>query len=496
MTTLLINIIICILHNTYRSIQFIKHPRGATQEEVNPPESPENRTNMVQGDLIDGDFLVFIIITSVSILCGTVGNALVIAVFVSNKQHFPKRTYILTLAVVDLVVMVLVAPYSIVFELRLVTNDFLCHALEIIRHTLIGYSNLVLMFIASERFLLVWKPLKIVTNRTKRVCIIGFFIFSIACASPSAAVYKVSTHCDSSNNSSLVLQEYCSYTTSILGVTGSDVYMKIIAISVFFEVLFLIVSYILIYVGIYRQRKKLTGVFVGSIRTPNVPNKPKTIENEQNKRELSNKNSTTQTCHPQEDSNGNEQFSKNIVDAKLEGTFSNIDQSKYCGTSKTIERPFITDTHEQESESTTCPCTSRHDEIERLQDDPIEPDNGRTLPKSGKPRDKRGSTTSRGSSAAQKRSHVDTKTWTMLSICTFLYIVCWIPFSINILNVYRSLVLKYFFFIGQASNPIIYSIVNVKVRKQIKELLFGKSSRPTGFTPNRTYSSTSFSTTK
>uniref|UniRef100_K1QBQ3 Galanin receptor type 2 n=1 Tax=Magallana gigas TaxID=29159 RepID=K1QBQ3_MAGGI len=293
---------------------------------------------MVQGDLIDGDFLVFIIITSVSILCGTVGNALVIAVFVSNKQHFPKRTYILTLAVVDLVVMVLVAPYSIVFELRLVTNDFLCHALEIIRHTLIGYSNLVLMFIASERFLLVWKPLKIVTNRTKR--------------------------------------------------------------------------------------------------------------------------------------------------------------SKYCGTSKTIERPFITDTHEQESESTTCPCTSRHDEIERLQYDPIEPDNGRTLPKSGKPRDKRGSTTSRGSSAAQKRSHVDTKTWTMLSICTFLYIVCWIPFSVNILNVYRSLVLKYFFFIGQASNPVIYSIVNVKVRKQIKELLFGKSSRPTGFTPNRTYSSTSFSTTK
>lgn len=443
---------------------------------------------------MDAGFVVFIIITSISILCGTVGNALVVAVFVSNKQHFPKRTYILTLAVVDLVVMVLVAPYSIVFELRLVTNDFLCHALEIIRHTLIGYSNLVLMFIASERFLLVWKPLKIVTNRTKMVCIIGFLIFSIACASPSAAVYKVSTHSDSLSNGTLMLQEYCAYTISILGETGSDVYMKIIAISVFFEVLFLIVSYILIYVGIYRQRKKLTGVFVGSTRTPNVPNKPKPIANEQNIRKFSDKNSTL-ICHPKEggnktnsDSNGNEQISKNIVDTKLEDTFSNIDQCKY-------ERPFSTDTHEQEFESTT--CSTRHAEVERLPNDHIGPDNGRlSSSKSGLSRDKRSSTTSRGVSAAQKRSNVETKTWTMLSICTFLYIVCWIPFSINILNVYRSLVLKYFFFIGQASNPIIYSIVNVKVRKQIKELLFGKSSRPTGFTSNLTHSSTSFSTTK
>lgn len=451
---------------------------------------------------MDAGFVVFIIITSISILCGTVGNALVVAVFVSNKQRFPKRTYILTLAVVDLVVMVLVAPYSIVFELRLVTNDFLCHALEIIRHTLIGYSNLVLMFIASDRFLLVWKPLKIVTNRTKMVRIIGFLIFSIFCASPAAAVYKVSTHSDTSSNGTLILQEYCAYTTSILGTTGSDVYMKIIAISVFFEVLFLVVSYILIYVGIYRQRKKLTGVFVGSTRTPNVQNKPKTIANEQNIREFSYKNST-QNWLPKEDSNktnsdsnGNEQFSKNIADTKLECTISNIDQSKYCETSKTDERPFSTDTHEQEFETST--CSSRHEEVERLSDDPIGPDNGRiSSSKSGVSRDKRSSTTSRGVSAAQKRSHVDTKTWTMLSICTFLYIICWIPFSINILNVYRSLVLKYFFFIGQASNPIIYSIVNVKVRKQIKELLCGKSSRPTGFTSNlTTYSNTSFSTTK
>lgn len=62
------------------------------------------------------------------------------------------------------------------------------------------------------------------------------------------------------------------------------------------------------------------------------------------------------------------------------------------------------------------------------------------------------------------------KTWTMFFICTAVYILCWIPFFLEIFNVTRVLVLRYFFLFGHATNPIIYSVVNIKVRNAIQRL--------------------------
>ena len=424
-------------------------------------------------DMLDADFIIFITITSLCIVCGAVGNGLVIVVFVTKKHRFPKRTYILTLAVVDLVVMTLVAPYSIVFELRLVEHPFVCHTFEIIRHTLIAYSNLVLILIASERFLLVWRPLKIMSSKAKFACIIGFLIFSIICSSPSAAIYNVSDHkAQLSDNTTQALREYCAFTTSILGEIGSDVYIKLMASSVYLELFILIAIYVFIYVRIYRQRKKLTGVFVGSTRSKNSSVKSNTSNKTEqiqvpyrvhiSKGQLTEEhvvddgeiNSNTLVQHPKHEPTLYEK--SELANIQLDDcTRDTSSCDKYCKSSQVLKSL----------------CTPSQ-ESGRKRVGSVAFGSNNT---SGKSRSKTSSSSGEVLSTAQKRSNVDTKTWTMLSICTFIYIICWIPFSINLLGVYKSLVCKYFFFIGQATNPIIYSIVNVKVRQEIKNLFFGRT---------------------
>ena len=429
--------------------------------------------------MLDADFIVFITITSLCIVCGAVGNGLVIVVFVTKKHRFPKRMYILTLAVVDLVVMTLIAPYSIVFELRLVGDPFVCHTFEIIRHTLIAYSNLVLILIASERFLLVWRPLKIMSSKAKLACIIGFLIFSIICSSPSAAIYNVSDHnAQPSENATQTSPEYCAFTTSILGNSGSDIYLKFVTLSVFLELFILIATYVFIYVWIYRQRKKLTGVFVGSISKKKSSVKSNTSK--ANKKDFD--NIVIADCRCTGEQVGFESEINSIT--LVHDTVQHPKHEPNLHQGRELTNVHSDDCTRDTSASDKHNKYSQEFKLNKPQSSSQESGGNGVCSvaiasgsnnTSGESSTQTCSTSGKRLSTAKKRSNVDTKTWTMLSICTVIYIICWIPFSIHLLGVYKSLVCKYFFFIGQATNPIIYSIVNVKVRQEIKNLFFGRT---------------------
>ncbi|XP_064601199.1 uncharacterized protein LOC135467358 [Liolophura sinensis] len=69
------------------------------------------------------------------------------------------------------------------------------------------------------------------------------------------------------------------------------------------------------------------------------------------------------------------------------------------------------------------------------------------------------------------RINAHRKTGTMLFLCTVVYIVTWMPFWLDIFGASNSLTFRHMFFISNATNPIIYGIVNKQVRKAMVSII-------------------------
>ncbi|PVD22179.1 hypothetical protein C0Q70_17984 [Pomacea canaliculata] len=100
-----------------------------------------------------------LVFTSVFSLCavgGVLGNLLVVVVYRREGSRAWPAVYVQALAVVDMVVCGVVIPYTIVAELRQVTDDVACRVLELTRHTLVIFSFYILSAVAVERYLAVF----------------------------------------------------------------------------------------------------------------------------------------------------------------------------------------------------------------------------------------------------------------------------------------------------------------------------------------------------
>ena len=368
----------------------------------------------------DSDYIIFTILVSLFAVSGTIGNVLIVVLYIVKKRSFAVRKYILTLSVVDLVINVVVIPYTVLFEFRLITNDFLCHGMEIIRHTLVGFSNLILLLIAGERLFMVWKPMeKFRTEKMKNVFILCLLVISIISSIPAALIFEVKPHGELEypanatilpNDTQLLLPveesypQFCRYTTSILGRVGSGLYRDFISFMLMSELLLLIVFYIIVYFLLYTHKKKLRNSMSLARSQPRNP-LPSTGPEE----------TTTRLSTPD--------------NASVES-----------GPGAEVATPSI-------------PVSGAP--------------NPNVAPPTVDPHTDNGNRPHRNN----RRLRVPTKTWTMMFVCTLIYVLCWIPFCLSIFNVFDVLVFRYFFFLGHATNPIVYSIVNDKVWKGIKEIL-------------------------
>ncbi|XP_062614592.1 dopamine D2-like receptor [Saccostrea cucullata] len=489
---------------------------------------------------MDLDMISFLVSTSIYIILGTIGNTLVIAVYLSKKRQFPRRAYILSLAITDLVIVVLVAPYSIVFQLRQVKSSFACHAFEVFRHTAIGFSNLILILIAWERLMMVWRPLKAMESTTKLSFMIGFFLFAMLCSSPAALVYNVSYHNSTqSGNGTQAQQKYCAHTTSILGKQKTLWFRNMISFLMGVEFLILIITYSLVYVLIYRHRKRAPRSYVGS----NIRNRvgkqdsnesqtrsARLIDNGRgDDRDMSNIASTPLCQVVQTDSNEADDDMKERSSARLESAplqqvedtdskvittdenlnsrKSKISNGKQDDKLESIYLEKDSERNEiaQENSSSRDLQSFRYEGAEsntiNLERTPVSEENDHrqesmylnnnqssqgTSSVSSPPlkgsQKRQNSTNSRIVTSAKRRPTMQAKTWTMLTICTFLYVICWIPYSFYAFEVTKGLIFQYCFFIAHASNPIVYSVVNVRVRRGIKELFTRKSHSRTNST--------------
>nr|XP_022326120.1 uncharacterized protein LOC111126037 [Crassostrea virginica] len=373
----------------------------------------------ISTQVTDYDHIIFTTLVLLFAVSGTIGNVLIVVLYIVKKRSFAVRKYILTLSVVDLVINVVVIPYTVLFEFRLVTNDFFCHGMEIVRHTLVGFSNLILLLIAGERLLMVWKPMvQFRTEKMKSVLILCLLAISIISSIPAALIFEVKPHGELEPSANMTIPtndtqilpveesnpQFCRYTTSILGRVGSGIYRDFISFMLMSELLLLIVFYIIVYVLLYTHKKKLRNSMSLARSQPRYP-RPSTGPEEITTR-LSTPDSASVESEP-----GAEVTTPSIP---VSGT-----------------------------------------------------PNPNVAPQSVDPHTDRGNRPHRNN----RRLRVPTKTWTMMFVCTLIYVLCWIPFCLAIFNVFDILVFRYFFFLGHATNPIVYSILNDKVWEGIKEIL-------------------------
>lgn len=64
------------------------------------------------------------------------------------------------------------------------------------------------------------------------------------------------------------------------------------------------------------------------------------------------------------------------------------------------------------------------------------------------------------------------RTAKMLFLCTVIFSLTWLPFWIDIFGITDNLIFRYLFFVGNATNPIVYGIVNDQIRREFQKLLY------------------------
>lgn len=360
----------------------------------------------------NADLIIFFTFTVLYAVIGTLGNVLILSVYISKSRTLSQQN-ILALAMVDSVVCLFVMPYRIVYELKKIQDDTVCRLMEIISHATVIFSNLLLCVICIERFIKVWQPWKLFTARFSLSVILIVFGFSLVVSFPVSTIFMVTSSNRTNEVSSI---EFCQASTKTVGILGIAIYLYSMLILYFVALGFLVVLYSLIYYRLHQNRKKMLNVV-----------QPISV--------LRHQTLNTEPLHSKSGESSTETET---------GTHNNP-QSSSMETSKDknrMQRPTY-DEHENNKKSVNVNKSGQ----------------GKVNPQK-----------------ITKRKNISTKTSTMLFICTSVYIFCWIPFFIDVFGLTSSLSLRYFFFFSHASNPVVYGIVNSKVRQSLRQMILTKIS--------------------
>lgn len=358
----------------------------------------------------NADLIIFFTFTVLYAVIGTLGNVLILSVYISKSRTLSQQN-ILALAMVDSVVCLFVMPYRIVYELKKIQDDTVCRLMEIISHATVIFSNLLLCVICIERFIKVWQPWKLITARFYLSVILIVFGFSLVVSFPVSTIFMVTSSNRTNEVSSI---EFCQASTKTVGILGMAIYLYSMLILNFVALGFLVVLYSLTYYRLHQNRKKMLNVV-----------QPISV--------LRHQTLNTEPLHSKSGESSTETET---------GTHNNP-QSSSMETSKDknrMQRPTY-DEHENNKKSVKVNKSGQ----------------GKVNPQK-----------------ITKRKNISTKISTMLFICTSVYIFCWIPFFIDVFGLTSSLSLRYFFFFSHASNPVVYGIVNSKVRQSLRQMIWTK----------------------
>ena len=485
-------------------------------------------------------------VTSVMIalfaLVGIVGNVPILIVYSRRKEKKASNTFIKILAVLDLLVCTSVMPYSVMYEYHLVTSDIACRLFESLRHFAVMSSNVTLVAIALERYIAVCR-IDVKLNVSKLNKGIGaIFAFGAITASPAAGIFSVVRPDEVENVPCLFPHElasghFCHFTYTILGFNFVTAY-QLGQMLIFFGVLLIIVTlYTIVYFVLMRKTKKRKQLTL----TPRPSVAPPSSHQPQEKNRAKLKLSDV-TLLTEADSNANRVSlvdsvpRKRIADCESLSTDDKPNEQKIQDDTQPNEQKNQDDTqpNEQKNQDDKQPNEQKNQDDKK----PNEQKNQDDTPPAERPPLKKRSTVAnfiinkrfsiaskvrfenssfgRNSKASattktqttsstvpkdkgtHRRSYCHRRTAKMLFMCTVIYFISWIPFWFDIFGLTNSLILRYLFFLGNATNPLVYGIVNKRVRDSVWKL-FGncmtacckKSSSVPPYTGNGSRSGTS-----
>lgn len=137
-----------------------------------------------------------VVLISVIILPGILGNSLVMAIFYREFKRSSYRTFVLWLAMLDLAGCLLVMPYLLVNIITPVSmdNEIVCKVGRFLSYVIMMTSHFILVVIAVDRYRKICAPhsLQIAQSQTSRFCL-GMLIFSVVISIPAVILYGNST---------------------------------------------------------------------------------------------------------------------------------------------------------------------------------------------------------------------------------------------------------------------------------------------------------------
>ena len=378
-------------------------------------------------------------------IVGIVGNIPVLIVYCRRRENMMCNTFIKVLALLDLFVCMLILPYTIVYEYHLVTSDIVCRLFEFLRHFTVLSSGLTLVAIAVERYIAVCQiGTKLNVNSIKTGIWVIFAVSAIV-SSPSVGIFAVVPESDVKDVECHFAHEltsgtFCHFTYGIMGKVLVTAYQTLQCVVFFITVLIITVLYSIVYIVLWNKSKLRRKMINRSIVLQ---------DSEISYIEKNRHGQNGRTREPTSRCSSSPKIS--AVDANK----SNDD---------VLEQELTVNSIELQNVST--PAQTSTDSENQIQTIPNSP------PASVRPKRIKFSVSAQsGRSEKLKRKRLyHRRTAKMLFLCTVIFIMTWLPFWIDIFGITDSLILRYLFFIGHASNPIVYGIVNAQVRREFKRL--------------------------
>ncbi|XP_071099209.1 cholecystokinin receptor-like [Haliotis cracherodii] len=348
------------------------------------------------------EYILFSIAIGVLSIVGTAGNIPVLVVYFRRKDKKTSNTFIKILALIDLLVCMLIMPYTLVYELHLVYSDVACRLFEYFRHFAIISSNVTVVAIAAERYFAVCHFAKRFTVKQVNCGMIVVVTISGILATPAVMIFTLVTadevrdiECQFPHPGNAT--HFCHFTTSVTGPLVAYLYQGLLMLSFFISLIVIVILYAIVYSTLWKRTKL------------------RTIQNQQ---------IATIGNEDKSDTSG----AKSAISILSADNSLSVVKGECSEVSDQKETSFVED----------CKCAS-----------------GSTL----------------GTSIRNKRIGLHYRTAKMLFTCTVIYLITWVPFWFDIFGATQFLLLRYMFFLGNATNPLVYGIVNSHVRHSFLRLL-------------------------
>lgn len=444
------------------------------------------------------EYSVLAVLIGLLAVIGFAGNIPILVVYVQRKDKKASNTFIKALAFLDLLVCTCVMPYTILYEYHIVTSDVACRLFELLRHFAVMASNVTLVAIASERYIAVCKIDTRLNVSTLNKGVVAIFVFAVLTAIPATGIFAVVTAEDVSDvpcsfPHSETSGPFCHFTYTILGKPLVTAY-QLGQMGIFVLTLLVIATmYTIIYIVLWRKtkkRKRITlqrhksdatnsvkhRISIGMMCSPDI-----VCDDSLRKEPLNDDISPQETedlhCHSILTENkrisegypciGETNSDRRLSDCKLSYTdeknftFGNEEEAMQTqGPAHTHSSPLLVRCSADKPDSHYTKVTFKKVSEERKPKPSVVSnciDSVRLAQVSSDVR-------------SQKRRYCHRRTAKMLFLCTVIYFFTWIPFWLDIFGFTNSRILRYCFFIGNATNPLVYGIVNKRVRAALKEL--------------------------